>query len=125
VAVCCYSRRRWIGLAIVTRLISVAVLTTLVHWKQLPKFRGIAVLTWGGLRGGISVALALTLGPSPIGISWSPSAMLLWSLPSWSRDYRCHCWYGASPLARPRAPILQQLRHDDRHQLRILGPVDG
>jgi CPA1 family monovalent cation:H+ antiporter len=54
-----------IGLALLTRLISVAVPTTLVHLRQLPKLRGIAVLTWGGLRGGISVALALTLEPSP------------------------------------------------------------
>jgi CPA1 family monovalent cation:H+ antiporter len=29
------------------------------------ELRGIAVLTWGGLRGGISVALALSLEPSP------------------------------------------------------------
>jgi monovalent cation:H+ antiporter, CPA1 family len=48
-----------------TRLISVAVPTTLVHLSRLPKLRGIAVLTWGGLRGGISIALALTLQPSP------------------------------------------------------------
>jgi monovalent cation:H+ antiporter, CPA1 family len=54
-----------IALALVTRLISVAVPTTLVHLSQLPKLRGIAVLTWGGLRGGISVALALSLAPSP------------------------------------------------------------
>jgi CPA1 family monovalent cation:H+ antiporter len=54
-----------IGLALVTRLISVAIPTTLVHLRTLPKIRGIAVLTWGGLRGGISVALALTLEPSP------------------------------------------------------------
>jgi CPA1 family monovalent cation:H+ antiporter len=54
-----------IGLALLTRLISVAVPTTLVHLRSLPKLRGIAVLTWGGLRGGISVALALTLETSP------------------------------------------------------------
>jgi CPA1 family monovalent cation:H+ antiporter len=54
-----------IALALVTRLISVAVPTTLVHLHRLPKLSGIAVLTWGGLRGGISVALALTLEPSP------------------------------------------------------------
>ncbi|MDR3532846.1 MAG: sodium:proton antiporter [Rhodopila sp.] len=54
-----------IGLALVTRLVSVAVPTALVHLRRLPKLSGIAVLTWGGLRGGISVALALTLEPSP------------------------------------------------------------
>jgi CPA1 family monovalent cation:H+ antiporter len=54
-----------IALSLVTRLISVAVPTVLVHLSQLPKLRGIAVLTWGGLRGGISVALALSLEPSP------------------------------------------------------------
>ena len=47
-----------IALALVTRLISVAVPVTLIHLRQLPRARGIAVLTWGGLRGGISVALA-------------------------------------------------------------------
>jgi CPA1 family monovalent cation:H+ antiporter len=54
-----------IGLALVTRLISVAVPATLVHLRTLPKLNSIAVLTWGGLRGGISVALVLTLQPSP------------------------------------------------------------
>jgi CPA1 family monovalent cation:H+ antiporter len=54
-----------IALALVTRLISVAVPVTLIHLRQLPRARGIAVLTWGGLRGGISVALALSLEPSP------------------------------------------------------------
>ncbi len=54
-----------IVLALITRLVSVAVPTTLVHLRRLPKLSGVAVLTWGGLRGGISVALALALEPSP------------------------------------------------------------
>jgi CPA1 family monovalent cation:H+ antiporter len=53
-----------IALSLLSRLVSVAVPTTLVHFRSLPKFTSIAVLTWGGLRGGISVALALTLQPS-------------------------------------------------------------
>ena len=54
-----------IVLALLTRLVSVAVPTTLVHLRRLPKLSGVIILTWGGLRGGISVAMALTLGPSP------------------------------------------------------------
>ncbi len=54
-----------IVLALLTRLVSVAVPTALVHLQRLPKLKGVAVLTWGGLRGGISVALALTLTASP------------------------------------------------------------
>jgi len=54
-----------IGLAVVVRLISVALPTVLLPVRQMQKARGIAILTWGGLRGGISVAMALSLGPFP------------------------------------------------------------
>jgi CPA1 family monovalent cation:H+ antiporter len=59
------ARAGGIAPALVTRLISIAVPTALVHLSQLPNLRGIAVLTRAGLCGGISVALALTLVPSP------------------------------------------------------------
>jgi monovalent cation:H+ antiporter, CPA1 family len=36
-----------------------------VHLRRLPKLSSVATLTWGGLRGGISVAMALGLDPSP------------------------------------------------------------
>jgi CPA1 family monovalent cation:H+ antiporter len=54
-----------IALALVTRLISVAIPTFLIHFRGLPPFRTVAILTWGGLRGGISIALALTLQGTP------------------------------------------------------------
>ncbi|MDR3536912.1 MAG: sodium:proton antiporter [Acetobacteraceae bacterium] len=54
-----------IVLAVLVRLVSVALPSVLLNLRQLHKARGIAVLTWGGLRGGISVALVLSLAPFP------------------------------------------------------------
>jgi monovalent cation:H+ antiporter, CPA1 family len=54
-----------IPLAVLTRLISVALPLSLLHQPWSEKAREMAVLTWAGLRGGISIALALTLPPSP------------------------------------------------------------
>jgi Na+:H+ antiporter len=50
-----------VPLAVLSRLISVAVPLTLTREKWRDKARAAAVLTWAGLRGGISIALALTL----------------------------------------------------------------
>jgi NhaP-type Na+/H+ or K+/H+ antiporter len=96
-------------LAVVTRLISVAIPSTLVHLRHLPKLRGIAVLTWGGLRGGISVALALTLEPSPyrgtmLAICY---AVVVFTI----------LVQGLSmPLLVRRCFLLQQSRYDHREQ---------
>ena len=55
-----------VPLAVVSRLISVAVLLGLTRESLRNKARDTAVLTWAGLRGGISIALG---GGSN---SWSP-----------------------------------------------------
>lgn len=53
-----------IPLAVAARWISVAIPWSLTPGGLRDKARGTAVLTWAGLRGGISVALALTLPPT-------------------------------------------------------------
>jgi CPA1 family monovalent cation:H+ antiporter len=54
-----------IPLAVVSRLISVAMPLALTAESVREKLRSTTVLTWAGLRGGISIALALTLPDSP------------------------------------------------------------
>lgn len=54
-----------VPLAVAARLISVALPLLLTREPLRDKARDIAVLTWAGLRGGISIALALSLPPSP------------------------------------------------------------
>jgi monovalent cation:H+ antiporter, CPA1 family len=55
----------FIPLAVFARLLSVALPLLLTHQPFADKVREMGVLTWAGLRGGISIALALTLPPSP------------------------------------------------------------
>jgi CPA1 family monovalent cation:H+ antiporter len=54
-----------VPLAVFARLLSVAPPLLLTHQPFVDKAREIGVLTWAGLRGGISIALALTLPRSP------------------------------------------------------------
>ena len=54
-----------IPLAIVSRMISVAVPLLLTRESLREKARDVMVLAWAGLRGGISIALALTVPTSP------------------------------------------------------------
>ena len=54
-----------VPLAFAARLISVFALVPLLPRGSLQKTRAVAALTWLGLRGGISIALVLTLPPTP------------------------------------------------------------
>lgn len=54
-----------IGVVMLARFLSVLVpLGLMTRWIDLPR-GSVAVLVWGGLRGGISVALAFSLPPGP------------------------------------------------------------
>lgn len=50
-----------IPLVLAARFISAGIPLRLIHWKTPPVPGTLTVLTWSGLRGGISVALALSL----------------------------------------------------------------
>ncbi len=54
-----------IPLAVISRFVSVAVPLAFMRETVVEKCRAATVLTWAGLRGGISIALALTLPQSP------------------------------------------------------------
>ena len=51
-------------LAMLTRLVSVSLPIAMLLFSRAPKTKRIAILTWGGLRGGISIAMVLALEPS-------------------------------------------------------------
>jgi CPA1 family monovalent cation:H+ antiporter len=52
-----------IPVALFSRLVSVALPLRLLTLRKKFDYRSLGIMTWGGLRGGISVALALSLDP--------------------------------------------------------------
>jgi CPA1 family monovalent cation:H+ antiporter len=62
----------WLGIisiiiVLFARLISVAIPITLLRYKKTFEKNAVFILTWGGLRGGLSVALALSLPANMFG----------------------------------------------------------
>ncbi|MDQ0394452.1 cation:proton antiporter [Labrys monachus] len=62
-----------VPLALAVRAVSVIVPIYWLHARNPNRWPGVAVLTWGGLRGGISVALALSL-PS---VAWQADILFV------------------------------------------------
>ena len=54
-----------IPLVLLARLLSVSVPIAVLKFRRSFSPNAVRILTWGGLRGGISVALALSLQPGP------------------------------------------------------------
>jgi CPA1 family monovalent cation:H+ antiporter len=52
-------------LALVSRLVGVVLPVLVMRGSGPRQRRGVALLTWAGLRGGVSIALALSLPPNP------------------------------------------------------------
>ena len=48
---------------LLARFVSIWIPAQIIRWKEPITLNTIKVLTWGGLRGGISIALALSLKP--------------------------------------------------------------
>jgi len=59
-----------IVLVLVTRYISVWLPSLLIRFHEKMSRKTLFILTWGGLRGGISIALALTLKPEMMSQLW-------------------------------------------------------
>jgi monovalent cation:H+ antiporter, CPA1 family len=55
-----------VPIVLVARFVSVAVQPILFVWTRLLSLRNAPFLTWAGVRGGISVALALSLPDTPV-----------------------------------------------------------
>ena len=62
-----------VPLALAVRAVSILVPIYWLHARNPNRWPGVAVLTWGGLRGGISVALALSL-PS---VAWQADILFV------------------------------------------------
>jgi len=59
-----------IGITLVTRYFSVWVPSIIIRLKEELTQRTLFILTWGGLRGGISIALALSIHPDQQRDTW-------------------------------------------------------
>lgn len=87
----------------VVRFAVVALCTLIVHLCQKQRQRTILTLTWGGLKGGLSIALALSI-PAALGGSWIFAAtyfVVVFSiiLQGGSLQYAVQRWQSPKPAA--------------------------
>jgi CPA1 family monovalent cation:H+ antiporter len=48
-------------IVLLSRIVSIAIPELVLHLRRAPDYKSLKIMTWGGLRGGIAVALALSL----------------------------------------------------------------
>ena len=81
-----------IPIVIVARFIAVGTPALIAWSSRLMPTRNVPFLTWAGIRGGISVALALSIPPGPPSHPYWPRPMPWCCLASSSRDRRWVLW---------------------------------
>lgn len=87
-----------IPLSIGVRALSVLLSILPVHLRQWERGRMLGILTWGGLRGGISVSLALGLPPEACGNCFCPFVTVSSCLRSSCRDSPWNVSFAGSTL---------------------------
>jgi hypothetical protein len=82
-----------IPIVLFARLCAVAIPVLALRVRTHFEEKAIVILTWAGVRGGISIALALSIGDAPTGPRSSPPPIPSPSSRSW---FKASVWVGSS-----------------------------